>query len=74
MPWFMYLRYLQTKIHTIQNSKNMEIVNILGSLSSIIALVITILLYVKVEKISQNSTVKGDNNIVSGRDSRVKTK
>lgn len=52
----------------------METINILGSFASITSLIISIIVLNKVKKIDKSTKqdIKGNDNIVSGRDSNIK--
>lgn len=50
----------------------MEILNVIGSVCSILSLLISLFVLNKVIKIEKSIKIKGDKNIVGGRDVNVK--
>jgi hypothetical protein len=61
----------------------MDILNIIAAFATILSFIVSILVYNKVNKIDKsinikkikkekNNTIKGNDNIVSGRDSNIK--
>jgi hypothetical protein len=46
----------------------MEVLNLIGSICSILALLVALFVAVKVQKIDNSIRVRGDRNLVAGRD------